>query len=431
MERRQKWIRRWAVFFFLGTLLWSVQVSPQQREIRGRFADPGAATAPKQVQVPNLIGSTVPQARTLLQDPDIRLQLGGVANRVDPRPPGTIVDQRPRAGIIVPRGTQVNVWVAVEGPPRVPEEQKVPVPPVVNMREDHARQDIFDSKLQIGHVTRMNHDRPAGIVFRQQPAAGTLVQRGSQVALWVSLGPQEPPPERVQVPDLLRKGPRAARELLESRGLVLGQRVQEDSTTHREGTIMRQQPVAGEWVNRGKQVNVWIARRPEEPPLPPPSPQEMTWVPDLRGKTLKQARALLNGSRLRQGAVGRSYSLGRAGAIVRQEPPAGVEVRVGSAVNLWLGKSIPPWIWAICGLLALVMGYFGYRTLRKRRPRPGPQPVNLEAKVGALDEGRFELAWKGGEESRLELRLRARPELGAQDLEAPAPLIKRERREHE
>jgi beta-lactam-binding protein with PASTA domain len=326
---------------------------------------------------------------------------------------------------MVPRDTQVNVWVAVEEIRRVPE--KVPVPPVVDMQENHAREDIFGARLQIGHVTRMNHHRPAGIVYQQRPVAGTPVDPGSPVALWVSLGPP-PEPKRVQVPNLWRKELQEARELLESRGLTQGRRVLEDSETQPEGTILRQEPGAGEWVNPGRQVNVWVARRPPPPP-PPPPPEKTTYVPDLAGKNLDQAKRLLSRSRLHQGAVRWRYSLSAAGAIVGQEPPAGFEVRVGSSVNLWRARPIPPWCWAGGGLLAVMLGYIAYRIIKK--PGPEPPPLSLEARAGGLDKEKFEAAWKGGKEASLELRLRARPDLGTQDLEAPGPLVRKERREHE
>lgn len=78
-------------------------------------------------------------------------------------------------------------------------------------------------------------------------------------------------------------------------------------------------------------------------------------------------------------------------------------------------------------MLALMLGYIVYLIIK---PGAGQQPMNLEAKA-ALDAGRFEAAWKDGEETALELRMRARADLGTQDLEAPGPLVKRERRENE
>jgi beta-lactam-binding protein with PASTA domain len=299
----------------------------------------------------------------------------------------------------------------------------VRVPPVVNMRVNHAEEDIVRARLRMGRVTRIRDDRPRDVVARQSPAPGTTVPPGSSVALWVSLGPEPPVHNQVQVPNLFRKDPQEARELLKDKGLSLGDVSESESTTHPQGTIMRQKPRAEKWVNRGDQVNVWIARRPTQPP------QKTTRVPDLRGRTLTQAKGMLRKSRLRPGAVGKKYSLGSAGGIVAQEPLAGIEVRIGSVVNLWEGQPIPLWIFVVGGLMVLIGGYVVLRALNKGRPKSEPPPLNLKAR--ATDEDRFEAAWVGGKQTGLELRLRARPDLGVQDLEAPGPLIKRERRGHE
>jgi eukaryotic-like serine/threonine-protein kinase len=85
----------------------------------GKLVDKGSdvtiviAKAPRQVQVPSVIGQTVDQARALLE-PD--LTLGHVTQQPSDQTEGTILDQNPLAGTTVDKGTPVDVVVASPRP---------------------------------------------------------------------------------------------------------------------------------------------------------------------------------------------------------------------------------------------------------------------------------------------------------------------------
>lgn len=413
----------------------------RQQPPAGQLVPPGTAVsvwvaaADERVIVPQVVGLMENQARQSLHQ--ATLNVGDTARRHHSRQAGEVLAQRPSPGTRVPRQSRVDLEVSL-GPKPV---EHVLVPPVVNLNQDRAQQEILAHHLSVGNRQRAHHREPAGVVFRQEPAPGTRVSRGSQVHLWVSMGPREEARERVQVPDLSGLGPREAGRRLETLGLALGERGWEESATHPVGTVMRQSPEAGAWVNRSTRVHIWLARRPPSPPSPsPPQPGQEDWrppsggqrdtvrVPDLRGQDVAHASALLREHRLRPGGLRQEYCLRGAGLILRQEPPAGREVRVGSPVHLYVGQALPAAYLVGGGALASLLGLAGYRFLKKGFR---PPPATVTARPGGLEDMQTAIEWPDGEPRTLEVRLRACGDPGTQDLAAPGPLVTGERREHE
>lgn len=417
----------------------------RQQPPAGLLVPPGTAVAvwvaaaDNRVTVPPLAGLEENQARQRLSQ--ATLNVGDMARRHHSRPAGEVLAQNPGPGARVPRQSRVDLVVSL-GP--LPADE-VRVPAVVSLPQDRARQEIGARTLEVGHLRRERHREPAGVVFRQDPAPGTRVPRGAMVHLWVSLGPGDSIQMRVQVPNLFGLRPQEAGQRLEDLGLALGERGWEESARHPEGTVIRQEPEPGAWKNRGARVRVWLARRPappppSPPPPPPPQPGGEDWqpppggkwdtvrVPDLRGQDVNHASAILREHRLRPGGLRQEYCLRGAGLILRQEPPAGREVRVGSPVHLYVGQALPAGYPVGGGALATLLGLAGYHFLKKGfRPRPAA----VTARPGGLEEMQVAMEWPDGVPRTLELSLRACPDAGTQELEAPGPLVPEERREHE
>jgi beta-lactam-binding protein with PASTA domain len=390
------------------------------------------AAGDDRVVVPPVVGLEENQARQRLYP--VPLNVGGVRRFHHPRPAGEVLGQTPGPGTRVPRHSRVDLEVSLGPPP--PEDIKVPG--VVSLTLSQARQRLMAHDLRVGDLRRQPHPEDPGTVFRQDPGPGTRRPRGSPVDLWVSLGPKEDDPQRkIRVPDLSGREREEARRLLVEQGLAPGRTGWQEDAAHREGTIIRQDPEAGTWVDRGAPVHLWLARRPESPARPPgpgdgvsPSGDDRRTVrvPDLRGRALGEADLLLQENRLRRGRVGREYCLKGAGLIRRQSPPPHSYASVGQVVHLRVGEALPASGLVGGGALAALLGLGGYHAFRKRfRPRP----VSLTARPGGLEDMNVDLEWPGPEPQTLELSVRVCPDDGVQDLEAPGPLIQGERREHD
>jgi len=155
----------------------------------------------------------------------------------------------------------------------------------------------------------------AGVVARQRPKAGTKVDDGVQVDLWVSKGPLHIP-----APDLSGMSAGGARSALEQQVLV-GSKRKAASLTAPKGQVFRQQPVANATVTRGDTVTFWVSSGPP-----------MVSVPNVVGMSEGDAKAALQ-------AEGFTASVDLVagwgtfpGDVVDQDPAAGSRLRKGDEV---------------------------------------------------------------------------------------------------
>jgi serine/threonine-protein kinase len=136
---------------------------------------------------------------------------------------------------------------------------QVKVPNVIGFTQDAAVQQLKDKGLTATIDTKTTDRAPPGTVFQQDPAAGELVDNGSEVTLTVARAPKQ-----VQVPDLSGMTVDQARTALQDAGLDLGT-VDQQESTETEGTIVSQSPGAGSAVDKGTPVDVVVATPPATP----------------------------------------------------------------------------------------------------------------------------------------------------------------------
>jgi beta-lactam-binding protein with PASTA domain len=272
------------------------------------------------VEVPNLVGRGARDAAGILQDN--RLRNGAVQTRESTEPRGVVLEQAPRAGDRVPAGTAVAVWVAAPIPP-------VRVPQLTGHDRAQAANLIRNAGLTPGRATERESDRPSGTVIDQSPAAGQEVERGSTVDLVLGTLRR---PVLISVPDLTGRRPEDAANLLRGRQLRLGARATRESN-ETSGVIVDQRPRAGEQVNPGAAIDLWLAI-----PMPP----VQIAVPNLQGRDRTAAAEELTRLGLVVGNVGERESAERRGTVVAQEPAAGVAVGAGAPVAFWLAVPVPP-----------------------------------------------------------------------------------------
>jgi beta-lactam-binding protein with PASTA domain/tRNA A-37 threonylcarbamoyl transferase component Bud32 len=139
----------------------------------------------KQVTVPNVVGKPRGEAERQIREND--LEVGLVTDREDPAEPGTVLEQSPDPGDKVDPGTEVNLVVSA-GP------GTVAVPNVVCDDLDTAEEEIegrgLDMQVEGEEVSLQCEE---GTVARQEPEAGSEVQRGSTVRVWEAVSPEPSP----------------------------------------------------------------------------------------------------------------------------------------------------------------------------------------------------------------------------------------------
>ncbi len=194
--------------------------------------------------VPDVVGLNETAARGAVQDEGLRV----VTHReyVDGVPLGYVSRQKPRAGREAAEGDRVEVWVS-RGP------LTVPAPDLRGSSASAAEDRLVDADLVPERRGGRSGDVAAGDVFRQEPKAGELIARGDTVVYWVSTGLP-----RVRVPDVVGLLVGQAAALLEEAGLTASVDLTFGWGEYPD-TVVEQDPVAGEKVDRGVEVVIRVA----------------------------------------------------------------------------------------------------------------------------------------------------------------------------
>jgi serine/threonine-protein kinase len=198
------------------------------------------------------------------------------------------------------------------------------VPRVIGMTLDDARQAVTNAGLNAERSEDRRHaTAPAGTVIWQDPPPGVVVPQGSGVQLSVSQGPP-----RIPVPDVISYEESTGRMLMEAAGLLVS--VDHTQTAAPKGVIVNTRPPAGATLPPGGRVTLVVSVG--APTLT---------VPDVRGLTLEEARAILEQTGLTLGTYFRRTSEAPPGTIIHQTPAPGTLSASGAAVDLILARRGP------------------------------------------------------------------------------------------
>jgi serine/threonine-protein kinase len=144
-------------------------------------------------------------------------------------------------------------------------------------------------------------------------------------------GDTTPPPSQVEVPNLIGMRYEAAQAAAEEAGVKVA-RSAFVASERPDGTVLAQDPDAGGSVDPGTTIRLTLALG-----------DATVAVPDLRGKSESEALNLLAGAKLAIGIRTEVFdSFIPAGAVVSEDPGAGVVVTQGLAVNYVVSKGPEP-----------------------------------------------------------------------------------------
>ncbi len=230
---------------------------------------------------------------------------------------------------------------------------------------------------------------PSGLVIGETPVRGSVVAKGSRVAIVVSSGPSNAPlenvagltaaqalsrlraaglspttrnqssatvrhgrvistdpsagtvvqaasavtvlvssgPAQVRVPDVTAQAQAAAEAALSSAGLIVGSTSSQVSTTQAPGIVLSQSPQAGTALRAGGKVDLTVAQAPKE-----------IAVPGVVGQSEAQAAAALGSAGFNPKTVSRTVTdPSQVGIVLKQAPAGGRSARRGATVTLTVG----------------------------------------------------------------------------------------------
>jgi eukaryotic-like serine/threonine-protein kinase len=269
---------------------------------------------PEQLTVPNVIGRESATATQILQNRGFEVDIVNVENPDVER--NTVASQNPRPNTEADEGSTVTINVST-GP------GQAAVPSVSGLPEDEASDQLTAAGFE-PRVERVFSDEVRrGRVIDTQPGSGTVIEVGSTVTMRVSRGV-----EQVEVPDVVGGSEDNARSALEGAGLRVGNVTEQESADEDPGTVLEQDPAAGEQVDRDASVDLVVAAEPPD-----------VAVPDVVDLTEDEAVAALEDAgfevRVRDQPA---TSPDQEGVVLDQAPDAGEERPEGSTIRIAVGR---------------------------------------------------------------------------------------------
>ncbi|NEK84877.1 Stk1 family PASTA domain-containing Ser/Thr kinase [Blastococcus saxobsidens] len=208
-----------------------------------------------------------------------------------------------------------------------PTAQEVRVPTLANLTQADAENAIETAGLAVGDVTTAADPVvPEGSVIESLPAAGAMVEEGSEVDLIVSGGP-----DTVTVPGVEGLTEEQARANLESAGFENVSVRPVDSLDVDEGRVATVSPAQGSQVSRTTPITLNISTGTVE-------------MPDVVNQPESQARALLQEEGIGTGQID-VQNVERddvaPGTVVETDPRAGTDVSSGDTITLLVAVPVP------------------------------------------------------------------------------------------
>jgi eukaryotic-like serine/threonine-protein kinase len=272
-----------------------------------------ALTAAEKRDVPRVVGRQLVQARAVLERAGFQVEESRVRSEADF---DQVLDQDPNAGEQAEEGSTVVLEVS-NGP------GTVLVPTVRNLPQGQAIDELEDRDLR-ANVDRLSSEEVrAGLALRTVPSAGTEVERGERIQLFISSGP-----ELVAVPAVIGLSSDSAEAQISDAGLVPA--VQEAESEEPEGEVISQDPSAGTELRLGSTVTITVSTGIEQ-----------VVVPDVVGIGAGDAERQLRAEGLTP--VRREMEVAdpsQDGQVIDQRPGAGVEVDPGREVVIVVGALV-------------------------------------------------------------------------------------------
>jgi beta-lactam-binding protein with PASTA domain/tRNA A-37 threonylcarbamoyl transferase component Bud32 len=272
--------------------------------------------APKQVEVPKVVGLRAATAAQILQNDGFEVNVENV--RSDTVRADRVATQRPQPRQLAREGSTVSIIVS-SGP------GEATLPFVRGSRRAEAQRRLEAAGFKVDVREEFSDDVPRGRVMETSPPERDRLERGRTVTLVVSRGPQ-----KVEVPDVVDRERDEAERLLEGAGFKVSFRSREDDEKE-PGTVLEQAPAAGKQASKGSTIELIVAKEPAE-----------VAVPDVANQNIDDATEALEDAGFRVRERPRVVtSPDQVDLVLAQNPPAGERRRRGARIFLTVGQLGP------------------------------------------------------------------------------------------
>jgi beta-lactam-binding protein with PASTA domain/tRNA A-37 threonylcarbamoyl transferase component Bud32 len=268
----------------------------------------------KQVTVPTVVGADQANAEARLRQDGFKTD---ATPKTSQRPAGEVIGQDPSGGSKAKKGSTVELTVS-SGP------GQVGVPQVTGLTLKSAQGRLQRAGLKWSVREEASDTVPKGKVISASPPEGQKVDKGSEVALVVSTGP-----EQVDLPDETGKTFDEASSELAAAGFKVTRKDQE-TTDKDPGTVLSQNPKGGGQAPKGSTVTLTVAKEPSQ-----------IDVPDVTGEDQGDAIARLSSAGFEIQRKEKDVDSPEGDGVVIEQDPASGKAKKGSTVTIVVGKFNP------------------------------------------------------------------------------------------
>lgn len=272
------------------------------------------------VAVPSVVGLSVTDAEV-----DLRVQGFTVVRQLEENPevaPNIVFDQNPAANEEIAEGATVTIFVS-----KAAETENVPRLDGLTLEEAQGRLEQLGLRNDVER--EFNEVVEEGLVIRTEPGENAEVNRGDQVLLIVSQGP-----DQVEIPALATLDRAAASASMADAGFTNVTFVEENSGTVPFGQVIRSEPPAGQKESIDSAITIVVSLGPAQ-----------VQVPQIQNLSQEAAAAALTTDQLQLVPEFVEIPLGagdpRIGLVVNTNPGIGATVFQGQTIQVQIGVEAP------------------------------------------------------------------------------------------
>jgi len=274
--------------------------------------EPVETTTDGLFDVPNVVNKQEKDAKDLLSKSNLKAVVKYVEN--DSVAKNYVISQSPTAGNMISKNGEVFIYVSLG--------LYVEVPNVGNDTQSAAEKKIKDRGLTVTIQYENSQTIAKDKVIKQDPSAGSRVEKGSAVRLTISTGPPGDP----EVPNVVGRYRQDAIRSLEDMGLIA--KVQEEaSDSVAEDRVISQSPKAGVIVKKGSTVTIYISTGRDE-----------ERVPDVVGSTRQDATRILENIGFTVRIQEENNATVAVDRVISQNPVVNTMAKKGSVVYIYVSK---------------------------------------------------------------------------------------------
>lgn len=194
---------------------------------------------------PNLVGMDIEEAKKQYSKFNIEVESSAFHDSYDK---DVIYYQNVKPGMTVKEKSTIKVKISSG-------VQSFSLADYTNFEENQVYAILTDNDIEFTTITEYNDDIPEGYVIKTEPGADTVVDSGTVVIIYVSMGPKT---TYATVPNVLGYKLNDAKLMLNSAGIKIGSVTRVDST-QAGSVILNQSLSAGTQVQRGTTIDLVIA----------------------------------------------------------------------------------------------------------------------------------------------------------------------------